>query len=77
MFLKSYAFYLTSRIADLFSTTPSFAFVVRGPRDLRERILVFTCPEDPEWSKEKLLVFLAKQLANAVNRVDFVSFQTF
>ncbi|CAG7838459.1 unnamed protein product [Allacma fusca] len=60
------------RVLDVFDTaSPSFAFVVRGPRDLRERILVFTCPEDPEWPKESLLVFLAKQLANAVNRVDF------
>jgi hypothetical protein len=60
------------RVLDVFDTaSPSFAFVVRGPRDLRERILVFTCPDDAEWPKDTLLVFLAKQLANAVNRVDF------
>jgi len=43
----------------------------RGARDLRERILVFTCPEEPEWDKSKLLTFFAKHLASALDRVDY------
>lgn len=62
------------------SDVRSFAFIVREPEDLRERVLQFNTPEDFElekYQKMSVVEFFAKQVAQSVARVDYVRTASF
>lgn len=40
---------------------------------MRERVLAFTVPDDPKWTRQSIVQLFAKQVAEAVQRMDYVS----
>ncbi|XP_035715238.1 protein ECT2 isoform X2 [Folsomia candida] len=79
-FLEWVSFCHVKKVVNVHDSDPrSFAFIVREPEDLRERVLQFNLPEDLElekYHKMSVVEFFAKQVAQSVQRVDYEHFIT-
>lgn len=76
LFYSSRRLWACNAILLFYRDPRSFAFIVREPEDLRERVLQFNLPEDLElekYHKMSVVEFFAKQVAQSVQRVDYVS----
>lgn len=60
------------RLCYICRSPPSFAFIVISPNELRERVLAFTVPDDPKWTRQSVVQLFAKQVAEAAQRMDYV-----